>query len=192
MEVSDYLEMVTIYKDISLGKYSRDIIPEWIYTLDKRSEIKLPKEEVDKIFDIIDKHLNEYDLSEKTNVEIHFTVKPESMVQYISPYTKEYKVGKTQKYIHEYILYSFRPEYVHPGYIKEITVNKNTINEINSHEFGHIDDYLNIVLLHTHEKNIKPISSEFSTLHFAILKPVGNELFRKMCLLYKEQTMRKK
>lgn len=191
----DYLNLVTVNKDVELGKY----VPDYSMTLfrnmmETRIGESVPLEICQKIFDAIFDQLDKTETINITNIEVHFAIKASSMVQYVSPYNKNYNIGSTKKFIHEKVIWSYRPDAVHIGYINENTyTDKNGKRENNSHKFGSVDDVYNIIVLHTHEKtNTAKEHGEFSTIHIAILYPVGEVFFREISELYHQRNAAKR
>jgi len=184
----DYLDLVTKYKDIPLGKY----VPDYSLAMFRDLMINRIKETIQpdvclKMFEAINKQLEDTETLNITNVEVHFTIKAESMNQYITPYNKNYDIGNTHKFVHEKVVWVYRPEAIDVGYINEITyTDRNGKRETNNHKFGKAKNIWNIVVLHTHEKtDIKDKNVEFSTIHIAILYPVGDVFFKEICNLYR-------
>lgn len=195
MTAEDYLNLVTINKDIQLGKY----VPDYSMALFRDAMKNRINEDISikqcrEMFDAIFIHLDKSGVINLTNVEIHFAIQAESMVQYVSPYNKNYKVGNTSKFVHEKVVWVYRPEAAHIGYINETTyTDKNGKRENNSHKFGNVDEMWNIVVLHTHEKNdTAKEHSEFSTIHIAIYYPVSKIFFKEISALYHARQMAQK
>lgn len=175
-DINSFLNLITVNKDQNLGKWDIESTP---YMLDHYMktllQTELPQRVVDGIIDGI-KSID-MDTLEHTNVELHFTVVPESMVQYISPYNKTYHVGNSWHGIQERILYLLRPEHIHLGYINEVmdaTGRNHHLVDENDHKFGSCDNYFNIICLHTYEYD-KTAGTDASTVHIAFLVPPGNE-----------------
>lgn len=194
-EAKDFLKLVTIDKDINLGKY----IPDYSWallqdTLKNKIETTLENNKCSELFDAINSTLEKSRMTNKTNIELHFTVRADSTQQYVSPYTKEYKVGPTEKIIHEDVIWSYRPEYVHPGRLYEKTyIDKTGLKEDKDYKFGSVDDYWNIIALYTYEKNkSKDGETEYSTVHITVFIPVGNQMFAEMSALHKENIKNQK
>ena len=190
-EAKDFLRLITIDKDIQLGKF----IPDYSYgllqdTLNNKIETTIENEKCTELFNAITDILEKTDTLNKTNIEVHFTVRADSMQQYISPYTEDYNVGNTHKFIHESVIWAYRPEHIRVGRIYKNTFNKKEggLREEQKCVFGSIDDYWNIVALHTHEvTKSRKEDSEFSTIHIAVFIPVGYQLFAEISALHREK-----
>lgn len=195
MTAEDYLDLVTVNKDIQLGKYVPDYsMALFRDVLENRIGETFQIKQCREMFDAIYEHLDKTGTINFTNVEIHFAIQPESMVQYVSPYNKNYKVGNTAKFIHEKIVWIYRPEAIHAGYINETTyTDSNGKRENNSHKFGTVDEMWNIVVLHTHEKNdTSKEHTEFSTIHITIYYPVSKIFFKEISELYQARQIAQK
>jgi hypothetical protein len=190
-EAKDFLRLITIDKDVQLGKF----IPDYSYgllqdTLNNKIETTIENEKCTELFNAITDILEKTDTLNKTNIEVHFTVRAASMQQYVSPYTKDYNIGNTHKFIHESVIWAYRPEHIHVGRMYENTFNKKAggLKEEQKYNFGSVDDYWNIVALHTHEvTKSKKEDSEFSTIHIAVFIPVGDQLFAEISALHREK-----
>ena len=189
-----YLDLVTINKDRNLGKYEREMSEAYFQDLLQRSiEDTLSKEQVTEMFDEISKFLktNEFkeDLTDMTNLEVHFVIQAQSVIQYISPYTMDYNVGRTRKLIKETVVWSLRPDAITLGYHHEITNNKgrnHSLVEKNEHVDGSCKEWFNVIALHTYE-NYEQENYKTSTMHVVVYTPVGSMMMNSIVALYQKQ-----
>lgn len=185
------LDLVTLNKDRNLGKFEREMSEAYFQDLLIRYiEDKLTKEQVTKMFDGMAEFLkqNEFneDLSEKTNMEVHFVIQAASVIQYISPYNMDYNVGRTVKLIKENFVWALRPEAITLGYHNEYTNNKgrnHSLIEKNEHKDGTCKEFFNVIVLHTYE-HYEPEGHKTSTFHVVVFMPVGSITMNAVTALY--------
>ena len=176
----EFFLLCTVKNNRNFGKFDEDMTPAFIMDAMNNSVdmdfIGDIKEMMAKIKDTIDPKT-----LEKTNVEMHFAIRPESMVQYVTPYEKDYSVGKTVNGVKEQIIWAARPEYIHAGHHLEVYSTNNEKRHLidkNEHVFGHVDEYMNALVLHTHEyQGVEDGSEWWSTLHVVVFIPVGDTFF---------------
>jgi len=117
---------------------------------------------------------------EHTNVEMHFAIRPDSMVQYVTPYVKDYSVGNTRNGVQERIIWAARPQYIHEGHHLEVYSTNNEKRHLvdkNEHVLGSVDEYMNSMVLHTYEYNG---GKSWSTLHVVVFIPVGDTFLEEI------------
>ena len=187
----EFLHLVTVNKDRNLGKYEREMSEALFQDLLSRcADMPLKKEDAASLFDTIQSFLEKHEPSviDKTNLEVHFVIQKEAVTQYITPYNKEYRVGRTLQIIKESVIWVFRPEGVEIGEHLDITTNtgrNRTIEEKNGYTEGKAKDMLNVIALHTYE-HYEPESLETSTIHITVFIPVGL-MMNDIVALYKAQ-----
>lgn len=190
----EFLEMVTVNKDMSLGKWDREYMTGMIpLTIAQVAKERFPKDALKALLDTIEEKLTK-EMLEYTNVTLHFIIQGSAMTQYISPYEKEYHIGKTHNGVKEQVLWIFRPEYVTVGYVKEITTQEgrnHSMKERRSHEFGTCEDFCNFVALHSYEYD-KTANKQSSEIHIAILIPAGLMIGEISALNYKQMRQRQR
>ena len=201
MKPEDFVELVTTNKDTNLGKYlNRDWMAGCFQGDAKRkAEADLTSEQCESMFDAIQKQLEKTETLEYTNVEVHYCIRADSMKQYVTPYNKDYEVGKTKNFIKEDVIWSLRPEHVHIGFVWEKTSLEgasHSLKEEQDHKFGSVDEYFNVIVVHTrelHENKAKPESNtKFSTIHIAVYIPVSDDFFRKISAVWHEREMKRR
>ena len=175
----EFFMLCTVKNNRHFGKFDEDMTPAFILDAMENSVdeefIGDIKEMMAAIKDNVDAEVLEH-----TNVEMHFAIRPDSMVQYVTPYKKEYSVGKTQNGVEERIIWSARPQYIHAGHHLEVYSTNNEKRHLvdkNEHEFGTVDEYMNSMVLHTYEWHG---GESWSTLHVVVFIPVGDEFFREI------------
>lgn len=183
----EFLDMVTVNKDRSLGKWTGAETMAYIdSTIQSVAKMPLNKETLEDIKRAITEKIDS-SLLDHTNVEMHFVIQSDSMTQYISPYLKKYDIGNTKNGVEERILWMFRPDKITPGYVKEVTeqVGPNRLlSETNTHVFGTCEEFCNMVILHTHEYDINK-NTDFSTIHFAVYVPALGNMMNEIVKLYR-------
>lgn len=194
LTAEEILNLISVNKDRELGAWDREYMTGMIpHIMESCASMKFPKPALNAMFDAIESQIPE-SLQEKTNITVHFTIQGMAMQQYISPIHKKYSIGYTNNGIDEKVLWIFRPEHVKVGYIKDLTYQaerNHSLRDERSHEFGTCDEYFNIVALHTHEYDLNA-NSEASTVHIAILIPVGDKMLREVSQLHHQQMMHNK
>ena len=192
-EPQEFLELIEKHTDTNLGTYDREhVINELRYDMKRWIKDTLQDQQEKELFDAIDKHLGTFDPSvkENTGVELHYIVKGESAVQYISPYHKYYKVGKTLKEVNETSVWILRPDYVTLGNIVERKwqdeEDGRAVREETEHTFGKAKEVFNVFCLSTVEhQKIGDQEATWSTLHITFLIPIGEHLFNQICAIRK-------
>lgn len=191
----EFLKLITVNKDRRLGKYDKEMSTAMFQDILKSyADVEMNDDQIESLFGTVDDFLKKYeaDIYDKTNVEMHFVIQKESVTQYITPYVKEYDIGRTKQTIRESVIWIFRPEAITLGQHLDITNAKgrnHSLKEETKYTEGKAEEMFNIIVLHTYENYI-PENFMTSTVHITVFIPVGNVFLREISQLHYEKQQR--